>query len=71
MASLLPLEECLKAVEDFVGLLSRLGFQINIGKSVFMPTQKIEYSRFTLNSKDMTFTLTKEKQENFQCWLNK
>ena len=33
-------EECLKTVEDFADLLSRLGFQVNIGKSVFMPTQK-------------------------------
>ena len=28
-----------------------------------MPTQKIEYLGFTMNSKDMTVTLTKEKQE--------
>ena len=28
-----------------------------------MPTQKIEYLGFTLNSKDMTVILTKEKQE--------
>ena len=28
-----------------------------------MPTQKIEYLGFTINSKDMTVTLTKEKQE--------
>ena len=33
-------EECLKTVEDFADLLSRLVFQVNIGKSVFMPTQK-------------------------------
>ena len=33
-------EECLKAVEDSVDLLSRLGFQIDTRKSVFMPTQK-------------------------------
>ena len=56
-------EECLKAVEDCVDLLSRLGFQINIRNSVFMPTQKIEYLGFTLNSKYMTVTLTKEKKE--------
>ena len=56
-------EECLKAVEDSADLLSRLWFQIKIGKSVFMPTQKTEYLVFTLNFKDMTVTLTKEKQE--------
>ena len=56
-------EECLKAVEYSVDLLSRLVFQINIRKSVFMPTQKIKYLGFTLNFKDMTVTLTKEKQE--------
>ena len=28
-----------------------------------MPTQKIEYLGFTMNSTDMTVTLTKEKQE--------
>ena len=54
-------EKCLKAVEDSVDLLSRLGFQTNIGKSVFMPIQKIKYLGFTSNSKDMTVTLTKEK----------
>ena len=41
MAFLLPLEGCLKAVEDFVGLLSRLGFQINIGKFVFSLLKKL------------------------------
>ena len=50
-------EECLKALEDSLDLLSRLGFQKSIGKSVFMSTQKIEDLGFTLSSKDMTVTL--------------
>ena len=64
-------EECPEAVEDSVDLLLILGIQINIRKSVCLPIQKIEYFGFTLNSNNMIVTLTKKKQEKFQCWLNK
>ena len=52
-----------KSSGKFCNLLSRLEFQINIGRSIFLPTQKIEYLGFTMNSIDMAVTLTKEKQE--------
>ena len=66
-------EECLKTVEDSVDLLSKTGFQVNIGKSVFMPTQKIEYLGFTLKSKrhDSHCNKKKRNEKNFQSWLNK
>ena len=62
-------EECLKAFEDSLDLLSRLGFQISIGKPVFMSTQKIEDLWFTLSWKDVTVALTKQKQEKLSVFV--
>ena len=64
-------EEYLKTVEDATDLLSKLGFQINLGKSVFIPAQGIGYLGFLLDSKIMTVTLTLREQEKLALFIKK
>ena len=47
-----------------VNLLDSLGFVVHPDKSVFVPSQTIEYFGFIINSVDMTVTLTNTKKEN-------
>ena len=35
-----PWSECQRIIKDTIGLLSSLGFTINVPKSIFEPTQK-------------------------------
>ena len=54
-------EDCLWATLHAVQLFSQLGFQIHPEKSVFIPTQCIEFLGFLLDSSTMTVRLTSTK----------
>ena len=54
---------CLNNVTDTVNLLRSLCFNIHSDKSVFVPTQKITFLGFIIDSVKMTITLTKERKE--------
>ncbi|XP_028394531.1 uncharacterized protein LOC114518732 [Dendronephthya gigantea] len=56
-------EDCHTATLHAVRLISSLGFMVHPDKSVFIPTQCIEYLGFSLNSVCMTVTLTSLKRE--------
>ena len=45
---------CVNNVVETLFLLDRLGFVVNLGKSVLIPTQEIVFQRFILNSNHMT-----------------
>ena len=55
-------EECKKTVIATVKLFTKLGFQVHPDKSNLFPSQEIHFLGFILNSKNMTVTLTDEKQ---------
>ena len=56
-------ESCFDNVNTTVNLLQRLGFTINIDKSVLVPTQEIEFLGFVLNSVSMTITITSDRRQ--------
>lgn len=64
-------EEYLKTVENATDLLSKLGFQINLGKSVFIPAQGMEHLGFLLDSKIMIVILTLREQEKLTLFIKK
>ena len=53
--------ECHKNVTDTITLFTKLGFHIHPEKSVFIPSQKLTFLGFVLDSIAMTLTLTEEK----------
>ena len=53
--------ECHKYVTDTITLFTKLGFHIHPEKSVFIPSQKLTFLGFVLDSIAMTVTLTEEK----------
>ena len=53
--------ECHKNVTDTITLFTKLGFQIHPEKSVFIPSQKLTFLGFVLDSNAMTVMLTEEK----------
>ena len=53
---------CLNNVTDTVNLLRSLDFTIHTDKSVFVPTQKITFLGFIIDSAKMTISLTEEKK---------
>lgn len=55
------IEECKKNILSTVNLFQKLGFTIHDGKSVLVPTQKLKYLGFILDSKKMTVTLSEDK----------
>ena len=55
-------EECKKSAIATVKLFTKLGFQVHSDKSNLFPSQEIHFLGFILNSKNMTVTLTDEKQ---------
>ena len=57
-------ESCLQNVHATVHLLKSLGFTINVKKSVLVPTQKLEFLGFILDSVRMTLTLTDRRKLN-------
>ena len=50
-------------VTDTVNLLRSLGYNIHPDKSFFVPTQKITFLGFIIDSVKMTITLTEERKE--------
>ena len=50
-------------IKDTVELLIELGFTIHADKSILVPTQKIVFLGFIINTVDMTLTLTPEKKQ--------
>ena len=53
--------ECHKNVTDTITLFTKLGFHIHPEKSVFIPSQKLTFLGFVLDSIAMTVMLTEEK----------
>ena len=53
--------ECHKNVTNTITLFTKLGFQIHPEKSVFIPSQKLTFLGFVLDSNAMTVMLTEEK----------
>lgn len=54
-------ETCLSNITDTVTLLDSLGLTVNTKKSIFIPSQKIEFVGFILCSRSMTVRLTQQK----------
>ena len=55
-------DECKAAVLRAVTLFQSLGFQVHPEKSSVTPTQEIDFLGFTINSKNTTLKLTKQKR---------
>ena len=56
--------DCLGNINDTILLVDKLGFTVHPDKSVVVPTQKISFLDFELNSVNMTIRLTPERAEN-------
>ena len=54
--------ECMENVLTTLNALQDLGFVIHSGKSKFIPTQKITFLGFIIDTSKMTLTLTTEKK---------
>lgn len=52
---------CIKAIQATISLLQKLGFCINVEKSVLIPTQCIEYLGNVINTKLMTVSLPERR----------
>ena len=61
---------CQTAVDSAVRLLTELGFQINLEKSVLTPTQTLTFLGYEFNSVDMTSRLTSEKRDLMKSHCN-
>ena len=59
--SILVGEDCAQNIRDTVELSLKCGFVVHPGKSVFIPTQIIEFLGFWLNSVTMEITLSEAK----------
>ena len=57
-------EVCEKNISDTTALVDSLGFTIQPDKSIFVPTQEIQFLGFLLNFRNMTVRLTAEKIDN-------
>ena len=64
-------EECSTNVSETVSLLRKVGFTINIDKSILIPTQILELLGFLLNSTDMTVSLSNEKKDGLKLKIYK
>ena len=54
-------DACYNNVYETVSLFQKLGFTINLRKSVLHPTQKVEFLGFILDSHLMTITLSQRR----------
>ena len=54
------------ARDTFIFLLQRLGFVINLKKSVLVPLQKIEFLELEIDSVRMNLTLPEEKVKKIE-----
>ena len=64
-------KHCAAAVGDLVQGFQNLGFTINREKSVLIPTQKLTFLGFDIDSVQMTVSLTEDKVEKFLDLSNK
>ena len=55
-------EECALAISYLTDLFVRLGFRINVEKSVLQPSQKLTFLGYVIDSKEMSVSPTKEKK---------
>ena len=55
-------QECEKAVNRVIQLLTELGFVVNLGKSVLEPTARIMFLGYIFDSASMTITLSEDKK---------
>ena len=58
-------ERCRETVVRLCTALDQLGFYIHLDKSVLVPTQRLTFLGFELDSKEMSVTLTQEKKDKF------
>ena len=63
--------ECMNNINAIIDLLSSLEYSILTGKSILVPTQKIELLGFSIDSKNMKVSLTKKKAEYFTLKIKK
>lgn len=56
--------DCVNNIDRSVNLVDDLGITIHPEKSIYVPTQCIEFVGFELNSVDMTVRLTHKKKQN-------
>ena len=59
-------QECFDNVLATISMLPELGFVIHLTKSIFVPTQKITFLGFEIDTLNMTVTLTTNKKENIR-----
>ena len=59
-------KECYKNVVDTVTLFTKLGFHVHPEKSVFIPSQKLTFLGFVLDSIAMTVTPTEDKAQRIR-----
>lgn len=57
-------EECRVGVNKLASLFSDLGFKVHPDKSVFTPTQTLEFLGFIIDSVNMTISLLERKRQN-------
>ena len=55
--------ECVSNIRDTLSMMLKLGFTIHPEKSLFIPTQTLEFLGFILNSINMTVSLATEKAQ--------
>lgn len=65
------LNKCMKNVDATLALLTRLGFIVNMKKSILSPCRKIEYLGFIWDSISMTISLPERKRTNLLRLVNK
>ena len=62
----LTFQGCFDNVLSAISLLQELGFVIHPTKSIFVPTQKMTFSDFGIDTLNMTLTLASKKKENIR-----
>ena len=63
------LEECVQNVIQTMKILESLGFVVHPDKSVFIPSHRLIFLGFVLDSVKMTVTLTAEKREKLKALI--
>ena len=62
----LTFQGCFDNALSAISLLQELGFVIHPTKSIFVPTQKMTFSDFEIDTLNMTLTLASKKKENIR-----
>lgn len=66
----LSIQECFNNLKHVIHSLTELGFCINVDKSIFMPSQVMEFLGFIIDSRAMTIELTAEKKSKLISFCN-